>query len=76
MLKTASSGITTRRRKTAPFEHGNVEGTEKWDQRRQAEQKDINTDKKDIRQDQRDLNRDRADRNADVRERNQAAGGL
>ena len=58
------------------IEHGNVEGAEKWDQRRRAEQKDVNADKKDIRQDQRDLNRDRADRNADVRERNRAAGGL
>ena len=63
-------------RENRAIEHGNVKGAEKWDQRRQAEQRDVNAEKKDIRHDQRDLNHDRADRNADVQERNRAASGL
>ena len=64
------------KRENRAIEHGNVKGAEKWDQRRRAEQGEVNADKKDIRHDQRDLNHDRADRNADVHERNRAASGL
>jgi hypothetical protein len=63
-------------RENRAIEHGNVKGAEKWDQRRRAEQGEVNADKKDIRKDERDLNKDRADRNADVQERNRAASGL
>jgi len=63
-------------RENRAIEHGNVKGAEKWDQRRQAEQHEINADKKDIRHDERDLSRDRADRNADVQQRNKDAKGL
>jgi hypothetical protein len=63
-------------REDRAIEHGNIKGAEKWDQRRRAEQHEINGDKRDIRHDEHDLNRDRADRNADVRERNREASGL
>ena len=58
------------------IEHGNVKAGEKLDQRRKAEQAEVNADKKDLRKDERDLSHDRMDRAADVQQRNQAAGGL
>jgi hypothetical protein len=64
------------RREDRAIEHGNLKAAEKWDQRRRAEQRDINSDKRDIRRDERDLHRDRVDRNEDVRRRNRDASGL
>ncbi len=63
-------------REDRAIEHGNTKAAEQWDQKRQAAQREVNTDKKDARRDGRDLSHDRADRNADVQQRNRDASGI
>ncbi len=51
--------------------HGDMKDAQKWEQRREHAQQQVNRDKRDLARDERDLHHDRAERNQAVHDRNQ-----